>query len=200
MAYSKSGVLETLLPKARREVLTFFMTHHLEENFLRDIARRTNLPIQAVQRETAGLERIGLLRATLKGRQKFFAVNRVHPIFPELHALVIKTSGIVEPLREILTGAKGIDLALVFGSQAAGTETADSDVDLMIVGTISPRKASDLLADLPQRLGREINPVVMTPEEFAARRRKKDHFLTTVLSAPKLMAIGTDDDLARLGT
>lgn len=200
MAYAKSCVLETLLPKARREVLTFFMTHHLEENFLRDIARRTNLPIQAVQRETAGLERIGLLRATLKGRQKFFAVNLAHPIFPELHALVIKTSGIVEPTREILVGAKGIELALVFGSLATGAETADSDVDLMVVGTISPRKVSDLLANLPQRLGREINPVVMTPEEFVSRRRKKDHFLSTVLSAPRLMVVGTDDDLARLGT
>ncbi len=198
--YAKSGVLETLLPKARREVLTFFMTHHKEENFLRDIARRTNLPIQAVQRETAGLEKIGLLRATLKGRQKFFAVNHVHPIFPELRALVIKTSGVVEPMREVMTGAKGIDLALVFGSLATGTETAESDIDLMVVGSISPRKVSDLLADLPQRLGREINPVVMTLEEFAARRRRKDHFLATVLAAPKLMVVGTDDDLARLGT
>ncbi|HEY6000851.1 MAG TPA: nucleotidyltransferase domain-containing protein [bacterium] len=113
---------------------------------------------------------------------------------------MIKTSGIVEPLREILVGAKEIELALVFGSLATGTETADSDIDLMIVVTISPRKVSDLLADLPQRLGREINPVVMTPDEFASRRRKKDHFLSTVLSAPRLMVVGTDDDLTRLGT
>ncbi len=200
MEYTQSKVLETLLPKARREVLTFFMTHHGEENYLRGIARRTNLPLQAVQRETAGLERIGVIRGTVKGRQKFFSVNRRHPVFAELHALVIKTSGIVEPLRDILTGAKGINAAFVFGSLATGTETAESDIDLLIVGTISPRKASDLLADLPQRLGREINPVVMNPDEFVARKGKKDHFLTTVLAAPKLMIVGTDDDLARLGT
>jgi predicted nucleotidyltransferase len=196
MMYAQSKVMEMLFPKARREVLTFFMTHHGEENYLREIARRTNLPIQAVQRETAGLERIGLIKATLKGRQKFFAVNRDHPVFAELHSLVIKTAGIVEPIREILAGAKGIQAAFVFGSLAGGTETGASDIDLMIVGAISPRKASALLADVPQRLGREVNPVVMSREEFVARRRKRDHFLTSVLAAPKLMVIGTDDDLA----
>jgi predicted nucleotidyltransferase len=174
--------------------------HHEEETYLRDVARRTGLPIQAVQRETAALAKIGLLRVAMKGRQKFLSVERGHPVFPELHSLVIKTSGIVEPLRESLAEADGVEAAFVFGSMATGTETARSDIDLMIVGGIPPRKVSDLLADLGQRLGREVNTVVMTVEEFRKRRGKKDHFLSTVLREPKLMVIGSEDELERLGT
>src|SRR5438874_9943850 len=59
----------------------------------------------------------------LDGNQKYYEARRDAPVFPELHGLVVKTVGIVEPLRAALVPiADDIDLAFVFGSVAKGSE------------------------------------------------------------------------------
>jgi hypothetical protein len=66
-------------------------------------------------------------------------------------------------------------------------------------GDIGLRKVSGLLAAVGNRLGREINPHVKNPAEFGRRVRVKDHFVTSVLSAPKLFVKGSERDLEGLG-
>ena len=59
-----------------------------------------------------------------------------HPAFSDLRAAVVKTLGVGDVLREALAPlAREIGLAFVYGSTAAGDDTAASDVDLFIVGT-----------------------------------------------------------------
>jgi hypothetical protein len=48
-------------------------------------------------------------------------------------------------------------------------------------------------------VGREINPHILTPEEFRERKRSKDHFVTSVLAAPMLFVKGTEHELAAMG-
>ncbi len=90
-------------------------------------------------------------------------------------------------------------MAFVFGSLAAGGEKPASDVDLMIVGAVSLRQLSKWLSGVVGRIGREINPHVFAPQEFARRKQEHDHFLASVLDAPKLFVIGTEDELAKVG-
>ncbi len=47
----------------------------------------------------------------------------------------------------------------------------------------------------PGLLGREINPTVYAPAEFAKKRMAKDHFLTEVLTKPRLLVLGKADEL-----
>jgi hypothetical protein len=58
-----------------------------------------------------------------------------------------------------------------------------------------------LLFAQPDRelLGREINPHVLTVEEFVRRRAARDHFLTNVLASPKLFLTGTEHELEAMG-
>jgi hypothetical protein len=56
-----------------------------------------------------------------------------------------------------------------------------------------------LLSGMAARIGREINPHLMTALEFARRKKSRDHFLTTVLASPKLFVIGTDHELETMG-
>jgi predicted nucleotidyltransferase len=112
---------------------------------------------------------------------------------------VLKSSGLTDVLREALGEAEDIELAFVFGSVAGDNAKAHSDIDLMVVGTIGLRQLSRHLSGLEAKLGREVNPHVLTPEEFARRANEGDHFITTVLKGLRLFVVGGEDELRRLG-
>lgn len=112
--------------------------------------------------------------------------------------MVLKTSGLVDVLAEALTHP-GVRAAFVFGSMARSNGNAGSDVDLMVIGAISLRQVSKLLSGISSKLGREINPHTLNPEEFAKRRKARDHFITKVLSEPRLFVIGSEHELKAMG-
>ena len=87
----------------------------------------------------------------------------------------------------------------MFGSVAAGTAGAESDIDLLVVGDIGLRKLSELLAGVGDRLGREINPHVLTPAEFAKRARAKEHFVSSVMRSKKIFVKGSEHELDAMG-
>jgi predicted nucleotidyltransferase len=109
--------------------------------------------------------------------------------------MIQKTVGLAEPLREALQPlASKIAAAFVFGSIAKRSDTARSDIDLMVVGEVGFAEVVDVVYPLQERLGREVNPVVMTAKEFHKRARDSG-FITRVLDRPKIWLIGGEDDL-----
>jgi len=68
----------------------------------------------------------------------------------------------------------------------------------MIIGDISSREISNILAGVKTQFSREINYAVFPSIEFVNRARHKDHFLDTVLQDKKIFIIGTEDGLKRL--
>jgi predicted nucleotidyltransferase len=124
----------------------------------------------------------------------FFQANENAPVFPELHGLVLKTVGLVEALQETLSpAASEIQVAFVYGSIAAAREQPDSDVDLMVIGTVDRMRLSRPLQQAGLKFGRVVNLSLYTPAEFKGKR--KQHFLSAVLDKPKLFVIGTQRDL-----
>jgi predicted nucleotidyltransferase len=111
---------------------------------------------------------------------------------------VLKTTGLTTVLEKAL-GKKDICTAFVFGSVASGEEEGHSDVDLMVIGEAGLRELSRRLAGVAEMLGREVNPHALNPTEFHKRREAGDHFITSVMTSPKIFVVGSEDDLTRLG-
>jgi len=192
------SIISVLLPEYRRRVLGLLLLRPDEALHGREIARRTGLPAGTVTRELTKLAEVGLLRRDKRGNQQVYSANPQCPIFQELASILRKTSGLADVLRLALAPAVGqIQCAFVFGSVAQGSETSGSDVDVMIVGVLDFAQAVSLLYPAQAQLGREVNPKVYTPEEFAALA-KSDAFLRHVLAKPKIFLIGEDRDLAEL--
>jgi len=149
-----------------------------------------------VQRELAKLVASGLLTMQPVGNQKRYQANPAAPIHDELVGIVQKTVGLAEPLRESLQPlASKITAAFVFGSVAKRSDTARSDIDLMVVGDVGFAEMVNVVYLLHERFGREVNPIVMTTREF--RKRAKDSgFIARVLDQPKIWLFGGEDDLA----
>ncbi len=128
----------------------------------------------------------------------YYQANAQSPLFSELRGLLLKTAGLVDILADALKPLlPKIRLAFVYGSIATGQERSDSDIDLMVVGEISPVELALPLRRARELLGREINPIVYSPAEFAKKVRAKDHFLADVLTKPRLLVLGSEGELVK---
>lgn len=168
------------------------------ELHLREIVRQSGLSLGTVQQELKGLTSVGLLKSRRDGNRVYFSANPEHPAHQELTALVLKTNGLAGVLGKALADPE-VQLAFVFGSIARGETRAESDVDLMVIGPIGLRRLSKLLSGVAETVGREINPHILTPDEFLKRKRNKDHLVTSVLAAPMLFVKGNEHELAAMG-
>lgn len=187
-------LLTVLFPKVRAEVLRLLFADPGRELHLRDLARQTGLSLKTVQNELKKLSKADLVTSMRDGNRRYYRANAVHPLFPSLQQIVLKTSGLHDVLAKALHGLKGVQTAFVFGSLAAGDGQSLSDVDLMVIGDIGLRTLAPRLRAASGQLGREINPVTMTAAEFA-KGRAKNPFLLEVLSKEKLFIKGGPHEL-----
>jgi len=189
------SVGSALFGKTRLAILALLYGQTNRTFYLSELVRLAGVGRGAVQRELARLTRAGLLIRTEQGQQVHFQANVEAPVFDELRGLVRKTAGIVDLLRLALSPLAGrISSAYVYGSIARGEETATSDIDLLVVGDVSLFDIVSATAGIREALGRDLNPTVFPPAEYAQKVQAKDHFLTTVLAGPKLYIIGGDDE------
>lgn len=150
----------------------------------------------AVQRELARLAQSGLVTVKPVGNQRHYQANPDSPIYEELCSLVRKTVGMAEPLRAALAPlAAHIKVAFVYGSIAKQQDTARSDIDLLLVSdTLTYGDTILALQEVSAQLGREVNPSIFTPQDFAKRLREGGAFVSRVMAQPKVWLIGRPDD------
>ena len=180
--------------RVRAKLLGWFFTHEEEVFFVRQIGSILREDPTNLSREMAKLEDLGILKSKREGNLKQFFVNRHCSFFKEMKGLVLKTVGVAGRIREALDRLPGIQLAFIYGSYARGKETAASDIDLMIVGRVDMDKLDTILRELEEELGREINYVLYSKNEFKAKRKKKDGFVMDVLAEEKMILIGRDNE------
>ena len=181
--------------RIRAKILGWLFTHPDESFFVRQIALILKEDPTNVSREMARLEDLGILRSKRNGNLKHFQTNQECPFFEELKGLVLKTTGVTGRIRASLERLAGIELAFIYGSYAKGEEKADSDVDLLIIGDVDMDRLDSNLGKLEKMLGREINYLLYSMEEFKSKRKAKDGFLMDVIAGEKIMVIGAENGL-----
>lgn len=187
-------VLASLIgSKARQAILLHLYLKPDLELYLRELVRLTGFAPRTIQKELDNLVQKDLLIERRSGNRRYLQANTNHPLFKPIQDLLLRSEGFLEVLRDAL-GEKGIDFALVFGSMADGTAKSASDIDILIVGDIGLRAALKRMSGLPDLLGREVNPVVWTSDEYKRRLAEQDHFLMNILQQPRLEIKGTPDE------
>ena len=192
-----SGVADALFTKVQQRVLAVLFGNPARSFYANELIALAGSGSGAVQRELAQLEAAQLVTVKRVGNQKHYQANSAAPVFEELRGLVLKTSGLVDVIRAALAPlATQIESSFVFGSVAKSTDTAASDIDLMV---ISEQLAyADLFAALEPattRLGRTVNPTLYTQQEMDKRLREGNAFVKRLWAQPKLWVIGADRGL-----
>jgi predicted nucleotidyltransferase len=195
-----NGLADLLFGQTRGAVLALLYGHADQSFYTRQIAREVDASIGAVQRELENLSKVRLIVRTSVGSQVFYQANRDASIFPEMQGLVKKTIGIFSVLRSALHPlAKQILVAFVYGSVAREEETAQSDVDLIVVGKATLDEVLSRLSTVEKTIGRPINPTVYSVAEFKSKLTTGNHFLTAVLKGQKVFLLGDEDELRKMG-
>ena len=194
------GLADLLFGRTRGAVLALLYGRPDQSFYTREIAREVDASVGAVQRELENLSKVGLIVRKSVGSQVFYQANREAPIFAELRALINKTIGIFGILRSALHPlSKQIVAAFIYGSVAREEETAQSDVDLLVVGKATLDQVLSRVSSAEKTIGRSINPTVYSVPEFKSKLAAENHFLTSVMKSQKVFLLGDADELRKVG-
>jgi predicted nucleotidyltransferase len=191
------SISNALFSQVQQRVLALIFGHPERSFYTSEIVRRIHSGTGAVERELSRLERSGLVSVERVGNQKHFRANRESPVFAELQSLVVKTVGLAEPLRKALQPySNKIKAAFVYGSVAKGSDTARSDIDLMVIG--DELTYSDLysaLQDAESLFQRKVSPLFLSVKDWRRKSSQKDSFANKVKAQPKLLILGSEEDV-----
>lgn len=194
---TRKSLADALFTRTQQRVLRVLFGQPDRSFYASELIRDAGTGSGAAQRELARLEDSGLIVARRIGNQKHYQANAASPLFGELRNIVLKTVGLVEPLRHALKPvASEIRAAFVYGSVAKATDLASSDIDLMVVSDdLSYGDVFGALDKVSRALSRNVNPTVYRAAEFSKRAKNHNAFITRVLDGPKIWVIGSENDL-----
>jgi len=196
-----SNLASALFSTTQQRVFKLLFGQPHRSFFATELIGLTGSGSGAVQRELQRLTESGLVTVTHLGTQKHFQANPNAPVFAELRGIVLKTVGLAEPLKAALSAMRSpVKLAIVYGSIAKGSDTASSDIDLLIVSDeLTLERLYTALAPAERELARRISPTLYTTEEFRRRRKTQDSFITKVLTGEHIVLVGDEHGAAATG-
>jgi predicted nucleotidyltransferase len=196
-AERRTSLADALFSTIQQRVLAYLFGQPERSFFATELIKLAGGGSGAVQRELARLAQSGLVTVKRVGAQKHYQANPRSPIFAELCAIAQKTVGLAEPLREALAPlAERITVAFVFGSVAKHSDTAASDIDVLILSDhVDYADVFAALQSAEVKLGRTLNPTVYKPADWRKKRNSGNAFVVKVGAQPKLFLIGTEEDL-----
>ena len=183
---------DALFPATRQKVLGLFFGQPWRDFGISELIAEAGAGSGGVQRELKRLASSGLVVATPVGRLRRYRANPDSPVYEELCSIVRKTMGPADQLRAALEPlADKLEAALLFGSVAKGTDTANSDIDLLLISdTLTLESVFEALEAAEATLGRPVQPTLYTSEEFKRRREQQSPFVRNVLAGEHVVLWG----------
>jgi len=188
-----------IISRVRVKILTLFLSNPGKIFHVRDIVRKVSEEINAVRRELLHMEKAGMVSKEPRANRLFYTFRKDYLLYFELLELVAKTTGLASDIIKQKAKLGKIKFAMLSGRYLRGlTKVSQNDVDLLIVGTVVLPELSQLVKAEEIRRERELNYTVMSEEEFAFRKRRRDPFVLSILEGSRIMVIGDEEELVRI--
>lgn len=183
-------LLPVLRSRTQAGVLTALLLNPDLELTQTELAQRLGAPLTSVIDEVRRLERVGILDSRAIGRTRLIRAGGSILVGP-LTELMMRAFGPVHVVGEEFAGQDGVVELAIFGSWAArylgepGSDPADIDVLVVVEDAGMDRDSIYAAADQGAlRLGRPVNPTVVSAARWAGRARGEDPFLDELASRP----------------
>ena len=187
---------ELFVSRVRVKLLQLFLTTPNGLFHVREIVRRVDEEINAVRRELARMEKFGMAASEWRANRRLYRFRKDYTFYQELLGLVAKTSGLGGGIIKKRQNLGKIKFAFLATRFLEGKVDHDNDnVDLLIVGQIVLPELQAIIADEQAKREVEINYSYMDLAEFQFRVRRRDPFILRVLTQPKVMLLGTEEEL-----
>jgi len=167
-------------------MLAWLLLHPDDEYTLTELAKRLEVPLTTLQRETQRLVEAGILQDRTLGRARLVRANVAHPVAAPLTQVLQVTFGPQTVIGEEfdLVGAEGV---VIYGSWAERYHGAPglppNDVDVLVVGAVDRADVYDAADRAQNRLGMQVNPVIRTPQQWA---EDADSLVVQIKASPTL--------------
>jgi len=185
--------LEITKSRLRNKILLHFFTNTDDEMYLREMALILEEDPGNLSKELSKLEKEGIFISQLRGKQKYFFLNKTYPLFNELKSIIFKTIGIKGSLQNIINETSGIVSAFIYGSFATGEENASSDIDLCLIVKDSVFNENNFISkinDFGKTISREINYIYYSEDEWEKQVNENDSFIINIKMNPKIVLKG----------
>ena len=191
-------LIDILISKVRVKVIELFLGIPGKSYHVREIVRRVEEEINAVRRELARLEKTGMLLSEWRANRRYYSVKGDYIFYTELLSIVNKSVGLGGAIIANRAKLGKIKYAMLSSSFVKGKPYAQNEVDLFVVGTIVLPELGAIIREEEARREREVNFTPMTEEEFAFRKNRRDPFIMSILSKPRVMLIGDEEEMVKL--
>lgn len=175
-----------------RRLVIHFAARPQSRLHFRALERRLGLSRQSLRNGLDTLESLGLISRSTVGRQVVYGATE-HGGWVALRALIRDFAAPAEVVGDLLRGVPGVRAACVFGSAAAGSLRADSDVDVLVVDDAADDGELGTAAmEAGMMLGRDVDLKRYTaPELRAERGREGTSYVKRLLAGPVQWAVGS---------
>lgn len=177
----------TLKSKSEKELLNYFFIHENERLYVNELVRRLGIDKRNLLKKLSELEKLGLFVTDFVGNLKFYSLNKKFALYKEYRNIILKTAGIEQHLREILTELQDVKRAFIYGSFATNKMNISSDIDIMVIGDHDIVELQKAIGQLQKKYDREINVISMDAKEFKSKRQ--DPFVAGVLNKKRIELI-----------
>ena len=188
---------DIIISRVRVKILELFYLSPGKIFHVREIVRRTSEEINAVRRELAHLEKIGILSKEHRANRLLYLLRRDYPLYFDFLELLTKTSGLGGEIIKNKSKIGKLKFVMISGKYARNLPRVGNDVDLLIVGRVVIPEISQIIRNEEVKRERELNYTVMTEEEFEFRKRRRDPFVLDILKNARVMVIGDEQELVK---
>jgi predicted nucleotidyltransferase len=201
IAPARTSMADALFSVTQQRVFSLLFGQPQRSFFTSELIALAGGGSGAVQRELRRLDDSGLITSSRVGNQKHYQANADSPIHVELCGIVRKMMGPAEVIREALRPLTAqLSLALVYGSVAKRSDTAHSDIDVLLVSdSLTLEQVYAALQPAEHRLGRSVSPTLYTQTEFRRRQKTANSFVAKLLAGDHVPLTGGSDAFIAAG-
>lgn len=158
-------MLSTLITsKTRIKLLLKFFLNANNTGYLKNLEQEFDDSSNGIRVELNKFEEAGLLKSESVGNKKIFKANQKHPLFNDIHSIILKYTGIDQVIEKVVERLGNVESVYLVGSFAKGLES--NIVDLIIIGDINVEYLINLIEKVEPIIGRKIRYVVYQEQEF----------------------------------
>ncbi len=158
-------MLEALISsKTRIKLLLKFFLNSKNRSYLRSLESEFGESSNAIRVELNRLENAGLLTTHMDGNKKIFQANTQHPLYHEIHRLLLKNYGIERIIEDVIKRLGEVERVFLTGSFSQGKDSPV--IDLLLIGHVDQNYLVRLIERAEAIVERKIRYLIYSPQEF----------------------------------
>ncbi len=158
-------MIETLISsKTRIKLLLKFFLNSQTTSYLRSLESEFGESSNAIRVELNRLEKAGMLSSSLQGNKKIFQANTGHPLFSEIHNILLKHIGLDRVIENVIERLGDVEQVYLIGEFSRGLDS--QIIDLVFIGNIKKAYLIHLIERVEDLIHRKVRYLIYSTEEF----------------------------------